>query len=633
MEEARSFTSLLIVVLLAFLVPLILSRFKGLHLPIVVGEIVAGISIGRSGTGWVTPDDPMLNLLAEFGFVFLMFLSGMEIDFASLGSVDAAESEKEQTGWGLVFLGSASFLLTLLLSTGAALYLAQLGLVQNPWMMALILSTTSLGVVVPVLKERGLIDTGYGQTLLMAAVIADLATMLLITVVVAAISRGLTADILLIAILFVACFLMVRFGIFVNRVAAVRRTMEELSHATAQIKVRAAFTLMLIFVVLSEALGTEIILGAFLAGAIVSLLRTPADAELAHQLEAVGFGFFIPIFFIDVGVRLDLPLLFGSPGAVLLVPLLLLSAVAVKVVPAAIFRLRFHWRDALAAGILISARLSLIIAAAAIGKRLGAISEPVHAAIILVAILTVTGAPLLFVRLVPGRGPKTLQPIAVIGAGELGVQVAEQLRAHHEPVVVIDSDERRIARARERGLEAVTAHPDRPDPGAAPHLETARAAVCTYEDAEMGYRVCRTARTTYGIQHIVAQVSDPKDLARFQELGVTTMNAVLDRAALLVLLVRNPDLYMLLSRTDDDKEICEVTLSNKAHIGRTIRQLRLPGDVLVLALRRDGELMIPHGDTRLNRNDRLTLVGSLDCIETARQMLGKADYEWRRQRT
>ena len=84
MEEPRSFIPLLLVVFLAFLVPIALSRFKKLRLPIVVGEIFAGIIIGRSGFGWVEHHDPTLDLLAEFGFVFLMFLSGMEIDFSSL---------------------------------------------------------------------------------------------------------------------------------------------------------------------------------------------------------------------------------------------------------------------------------------------------------------------------------------------------------------------------------------------------------------------------------------------------------------------------------------------------------------------------------------------------------------------
>ncbi len=622
MEETRSFAPLLIVVLLAFLVPLLLSRLRRLSLPIVVGEIVAGIIVGRSGMGWVAPHDAVLTMLAEFGFVFLMFLSGMEIDFRALGGYASEDEEDEPPALGTLSLGTLSFGATLLLSTGAAFGLMWLGLAQNPWVMALILSTTSLGVVVPVLKESGLSTKPFGQSILMAAVIADFATMLLITVAVAAISHGLTAKVLLISVLFAAFFLMHRFGIFLNKITALRRTFEELSHATAQIKVRAAFTMMLIFVVLSEALGTEVILGAFLAGAIVALLRTPDDVELSHQLEAIGFGFFIPIFFIMVGVELDLPLLFGSDGALWLVPLLLLAAIAVKVIPALIFRFNFSLKQALAAGALLSARLSLIIAAAAIGKRLGVISEPMNAAIVLVAIVTVTAAPLVFVRLMPGRGPARLRPILVAGANELGLQVAERLMAHHEPVVLIDFDEERVVRALQRGFEAVKAAVDRRDADAAAVFESARALVCTYEDSNLAYRVCHLARDSFDIEHIVSQVTDPKDLPRFEELGVTTMNAALDRAALLVLLARNPALYALLSRTDDDKEVCEVVVLNNRHVGKKLRELELPGNVLALALRRDGELLVPHGNTRLNRYDRLTLVGSVEDIDMAQEMFG-----------
>ena len=141
--------------------------------------------------------------------------------------------------------------------------------------------------------------------------IADFLTMFLISVAVAIVSHGLTAEILLIALLFVAFFLLAyRFGTIFNKMPPLRRTIEELSHATAQIKVRAAFAVMLAFVALSQTLGSEIILGAFLAGAIVRLpLRTADDADLVRQLEAIGFGFFIPIFFVKAGVEFNLPVL------------------------------------------------------------------------------------------------------------------------------------------------------------------------------------------------------------------------------------------------------------------------------------------------------------------------------------
>jgi Kef-type K+ transport system membrane component KefB/Trk K+ transport system NAD-binding subunit len=623
MQDGRSFAPLLVVVGLAFLVPLMLSRLKRLRLPIVVGEILAGILVGRSGFRLVEHEDPLLHLLAELGFVFLMFLSGMEVDFSTLWlsrrKADPKSSSHER--WGPLSLGALNFLGTVVLSALAGWGLWKLELVHNAWMMALILSTTSLGVVVPVLKEHGLSSGRYGQTLLIAALIADFVTMLLITVLVAVLSGGAAMRILLIGVLFGAFFLLYRLGSFLNRVTVVRRTLEELSHATAQIKVRAAFALVLVFVALSEVIGAEVILGAFIAGAIIAMLRTERDIGLLHQLEGIGFGFFIPVFFIMVGVNFNLPSLLTSEGALWLLPLLLLAAVVVKLVPAIVFRLAYSWKESLAAGVMLSARLSLIIAAAAIGTRLEVISDSVNAAIILVAIITVTTAPAIFLRLVPGYHASKHRPIVVIGAGELGLQVAKQLKAHHDEVVVVDADRERALRAIQHEFPLVVATADEPHPELDYVLRRAETAVCTYNDTELSYRICRFLRATYGIENIVAHVAEPKELPRFQELGVTTLNPAMDRAAMLVLLARNPATFALLSRTDDDKEVLEVVMRNSAHVSHTLRDLRLPGDVLIVAMRREGELLVPHGNTRLEIGDRLTLVGSPDSIRTARGML------------
>jgi Kef-type K+ transport system membrane component KefB/Trk K+ transport system NAD-binding subunit len=622
MEETRSFLPLLLVVFLAFLVPILLSRFKKLRLPIVVGEILVGILVGRSGLGWVHHHDPALDLLAEFGFVFLMFLSGMEIDFSSLGINQPRNEDAVTRRWGPIHLGGLSFVITLVMSAVIGTVLFRLNYVSDIWMMALILSTTSLGVVVPVLKERRLSSGIFGQVLLIAALIADFATMILITVVVAALSHGLTLDILLIGVLFVAFFFMARFGeFFFNRITLVRNVLEELSHATAQIKVRLAFSMMLTFVVLAEVLGAEVILGAFLAGAIVSLLRRPQDEGLAHQLEAIGFGFFIPIFFIMVGVDFNLDALLSSPQALVLLPVLLAAAFLVKFLPTLIFRLRFSWRETLGAGALLSSRLSLIIAASAIGLRLGVISESINANIILVAIITVTVSPLIFLRIMPEQPEYERRPVIVVGAGSLGLHVADQIAGHQEWLVVIDTQEERIQRARQRGFDAFVACVDCQDDDVIPYMDKAKSLVCVYSDVEKNYQVCYQARTTYGIEHVVTRIDVPGEIPRFEKIGVTTMNAAVDQAALLSILVRNPDAYELLTRTNDDKEVREVVVRNPAYFGSSLNEVNLPGDLLIMALRRDGQLIVPRGDVILSAGDHLTIVGSLECVEKSREML------------
>jgi len=622
MEETLSFLPLLIVIFLAFLVPIVLSRFRKFRLPIVVGEIIAGIVIGRSGLGWVQHHEVVLDLLAELGFVFLMFLSGMEIDFSNLGLFTNKQKSENQPA-SPIHLAAISFLLTLVLSTLIGLAFTGAGLASSPWMIALILSTTSLGVVVPVLKEQGLSSGRYGQTLLIAALIADFVTMLLITVVVAALSQGLTLDILLIGLLFVAFFLVYYFGgIFFNRIKGVRRVLEELSSATSQIKVRAAFTMMLIFVALAEMLGTEIILGAFLAGAIISLLKRPEDSELVHQLDAIGFGFFIPIFFIMVGVDFNLASLINSPSAMLLVPLLLVSAAAVKLLPALVYKTSFSWKQTLAAGILLSSRLSLIIAASAIGMRIGVISEPFNAAIILVAILTVVIAPAVFIKLVPKNELEEDPAIVVMGAGPLGLQVAQHIQGHGDPVIIIDEDPDRIERAARSGLKGVQAATDRYDPATEELLNQADRLVCVFSDIEKNYRICKRARTTYGIDHVVARLTVPGEIPRFEKIGATPLNPATDQAVLLGLVIRNPTMYELLTRTDDSRDLCEIAIRNPDFLNKPLKELDFPGDLLVVAVRKKGELIVPRGETILQMGDHITVLGSNDCVGNTRDLFG-----------
>ncbi len=633
---AGSFSPLLIVISLAFIVPLLLTRFRRLRLPIVVGEILAGIVVGRSGFGWVTHEDPLLTLLAEFGFVFLMFLAGMEIDFANINVEwpGAARAGGAQTGpsstagrrrsFGPLSISLLSFVTTLALSTVVGFVLLRMGLVRSPWMMALIMSTTSLGVVMPVLKEQGLIGGRFGQTILIASLVADFATMLLITVVVATISHGLTLDILLISVLFVVFFLLYRLGIVsLNRFDTVRHTLEELSHTTARIKIRGAFTVMLLFVVLAEMLGAEIILGAFIAGAMLSLLSTREDMEAMHQLEAVGFGFFIPIFFIMVGVDFNLGVLLSSTDALLLLPFLVLAAFLVKIGPALLFRLQFTWRETLSAGFLLSSRLSLIIAASAIGLSLGIISESVNTMIILVAIVTVSIAPLIFNRIAPRTSPETPHPIVVFGAERLGIQVAEQLLGHHEHVIIVDADANLVARARQRaseGIEVLHASIDEEGEDLARRLDLADTVVVTLSDTDRNRHICHVARTRYGISHIVTLVRETNRLVEFETLNVTVFNPSLDQAALLSLLARNPDIYELLTRTDDNKEVSEVWLDNPVYDDMALREIVLPGDVLILSIRRAGEFIVPRGNTQLEYGDHLTLVGTIDHLHEARAL-------------
>ena len=236
-------------------------------------------------------------------------------------------------------------------------------------------------------------------------------------------------------------------------------------------------------------------------------------------MEAVGYGFFIPIFFIMVGVDFNLGAIFASPSALLLEPILLLAAFLVKFLPNLILKVAFSWRETLGAGFLLSSRLSLIIAASAIGLRLGVISESVNSDIILVAIITVTVAPLLFGLFMPEGAEEEPQPVVVFGAGQLGAEIGRQLIRHNERVILIDFDERRARRAQNNGLDVILGNVDQYDPETDPVLNRAKSVICIYSDVEMNYRVCQFVHTYYGIDDIVARVSVPIEVSRFESLG------------------------------------------------------------------------------------------------------------------
>ena len=404
MHDSHSFIPLLTVVAAAMLTGILLPRITWVRVPLVVGEILIGILVGKSGFHLIPEEpDPWLELMSLFGFTFLMFLSGLEIDFKSLAvgdSKDGAQNGKQLRT--LLLICGGMFLATLITSTGLSAVLVWLDYLKSPWIMALIMSTTSVGLVMPLLKERGEGDTRFGQVVILSAVVADFVTMLLITVVVTFYeSAGLKLNLLVVFTLFILLGGVVWAGKkLLNREASLVKRLAFAAPKTAELQVRTAMTLMLLFVVFSQFIGSEIILGAFLAGtAVSSLSRRSVHGQLGMKLDAIGFGFFIPIFFIMVGAKFDIHSLLKDPSSLVLVPVLVAFAFVVKVVPSLMLSRFFGRRNALAAGFLLSSRLSLIIAASAIGLRLHVITPEINTAIILVAIVTCVTSPAIYAAL------------------------------------------------------------------------------------------------------------------------------------------------------------------------------------------------------------------------------------------
>ncbi len=618
-EHNGTFYSLLLITGLAFIAPVISSRIRRIAIPIVVLEIMAGVVIGRSGLDLVQPS-AIEDFLAEFGFSFLMFLSGLEIDFSLLSFSSSGREGRSRLRSPLT-LGLLVFGGTVGLALLGSLGLRQIGLIDNPFFMALILSTTSVGVVVPVLREKRLQTKHYGQLVLVSATIADFATLLLLSVAIAALSGGLTLDLLLVLVLAAAFAGAAQLGQFAGRAPWLKRMMEELAHATSQLRVRGVFAFMVAWVVLAQALGVEIILGAFLAGAVVSLLGGPEESRLREKLDAIGYGFFVPIFFIVVGVEFNLQAIIDSPEGLLLIPLLLGLAMLVKILPSLILRLAVSLRESLAAGLLLSARLSLIIAASAIALDLGVIDEAINAAIILVAILTVLTAPVLFNRLLPEVHRERREGIIVVGTGQIAELLIRRLQASDDPFIVIGQDKRRVEDLRRTGVTVVVGPPDSERILARAGATRAESLVVLLEEAEVVGRVAMLARNQFQIPTVVAHVHDLDQVRALQQQGVKTVQPTLATAVALEGALRFPTALDVLIHEAEDVEVGETVLGNGSVAALPVRDLRLPGDALILSIQRDGQVMVPQGETVLRIGDRLALVGSPESVDRAVSLL------------
>jgi Kef-type K+ transport system membrane component KefB len=387
------FTGLLIVSAVAFAAPLLLGLAPALRLPAVVLEIVAGIVLGPSGLGWVEID-VSIEVLALVGLALLLFLSGLEIDF---GRLRGATLELALVGFAVSF--------GLALVAGFALEAA--GQVESPMFVAIVLVATSLGIVIPVLKDSGNVSTDLGQLVIAAASIADFGAVILLSLFFSGEATAITTQLVLLGGL-----VLVALGLLVALAGAEhsRRLSEALARlqdTTAQIRVRGAFLLMIALVALAESLGLEVILGAFLAGAVLSLVdrdRMMTHPALRAKLEAVGFGVFIPVFFVSSGVRFDLDALLAGGSTLARVPIFLAAIVAVRALPALLYRSRLGGAQAAVAGLLQATSLPFIVAASMIGTEIGVLDEATGAALVAAGLLSVLLFPLLALTMVRRAG-------------------------------------------------------------------------------------------------------------------------------------------------------------------------------------------------------------------------------------
>ncbi len=374
----------------AFGLPLLAGR---IGLPAIVLEIVFGALIGPDVLKLIeVGDQESIALLAELGLLMLMFLAGFEVDFERI----------ERQGPAQIAVGLSLFVAIAIASWIGAGFLDVEGTNQRLF-ITLLMSAASVGIVVPALRVTRRGGTELGQLILITALLAEFLSLIGIVILGVWVEQGFGFGLLSIPVLFTGMALTL---VVVRRAAwwypdRFKRLFSE--DDPDEMGIRTSLALMFVFVGVSLALGIEAILGAFLAGALFAFVFRNTGT-LEKRLSGFAFGFFIPIFFINVGIRfpvnrLDDPVVLGAAVSLIAV------AIAVKVIPSmALVLRRVPVREALAAGILLAGQLSVIIALADLGEELGLLSTELAAGAILLVAVTAVVSPVAFRALAPPLG-------------------------------------------------------------------------------------------------------------------------------------------------------------------------------------------------------------------------------------
>jgi Kef-type K+ transport system membrane component KefB len=385
------FTGLLVVAVVAFVAPLLAGLVPRRLLPAVVLEVLLGVAVGPQGLGWVKPEGAV-ELLYYMGLGFLLFLAGQDIDPKHFSDP-------------VLRVTSTAYAISLAAAFPVALALIALAPgTADLRLIALTLTSSSLGILVPVVRDAGEIDSEFGQLTVMAGTVGEFASLLLLTILFSADAKSTPEQILYVVLMGVAA-LFTGFGLYAlwrsGRMAKVLRSLDD---TASQLRVRGAFVILLIFAGLAHGFGVDSLLGAFVAGVVLRVAdrdERPNIEIFQAKLDAIGFGFLIPVFFVGTGVQFNVDALFSHTSALELVPLLVVAILVVRGAPALLYRSRVGLRGAVAVGFLQSATLTFPVVVAEIGLSLNLLGQATAAALIGAALISVIIFPAVALALRP----------------------------------------------------------------------------------------------------------------------------------------------------------------------------------------------------------------------------------------
>ncbi|MDT6981121.1 cation:proton antiporter [Levilactobacillus zymae] len=611
--------SLLIILTAALVTPLTMAWLRLSVLPTAVVEILVGILLGPSALNLVH-SNTTLTLLSNTGVIFLLFLSGMEIDFSLFTrrrvpqTPLAAKVASQAPKYSPVFLAVTSYASIVVLALALGWGCVWLGLFKDAWLAAIIFMTISLGIVIATLKEKELLSKPFGQTILLIAALGEIVPLFALTLYASIFGSNSRSLWLLLLIFLAAGILFLRFKPFFN-------FYERINKSTTQLDIRLAFFLIFSLVVIAESVGAEGILGAFVAGIVMKLLQPHEDTKV--RLDAIGYGFFIPIFFMMSGAELNLRQLLAQPATLLLIPAFFIAYLLAKVAVYAVLRLRFHRKNALAGAAISSVTITMVLAVLQVAKTMHAVTSQQSGAFLLAAILTCVLGPLVF-NLSYAAEAEDLKQTTVhfIGTNLWTVPVAQQLAKNWYTITMYTD---KAANYRTYNSEVTVDLLDTLEPTAVEQQNVfdADIVVLGHFNATKNYQLAKVAKA-YGVSRVIARFEDRNVLdAREDELtdlGIEVFNTPNVNIAMLRSLIETPATLQLL--TSSTTTVYEVTLRNRRYTDQAIRQLPFIGDITISQIFRDRHFIRPTGATTLKFNDRLIFTSSPETAREIRRELG-----------
>ncbi|WP_338934999.1 monovalent cation:proton antiporter family protein [Lactobacillus helveticus] len=606
--------SLFLVVLLALVIPIFMARFQISNVPTAVAEIIVGIVMGSSGFNLITSTHD-LTFLSNLGVILLMFLSGMEIDFDLLQRKNNPKG-KSQAGKTVDPLKTAitAFIGIVVMAFVLAYILRLTGLFSEVMLAAIILMTVALGVVIATLKEKDILGRPIGQTILLTAVLGEVIPLLLLTIY-ASVNGGNAEQLWLIILLFAAAIFLLR------RFKQPYLWFTKITKATTQLDIRLAFFLIFALVTVAERVGAENILGAFLAGMVMKLLE-PSEAT-KDKLTSIGYGFFIPIFFIMTGVGLNLRSLFAHPSSLMLLPVLVIFLFIAKEPVVLTYMRYFQKKNAFAGGFLTATTITIVLPTLQVARKLHAITSTQSDAFILAAVIVCILSPIVFnSNFVLLPEDKIKEKVAIVGANAVTVPVAHDLHANWYSVKMF-TDKKNQYKTYDSRVENLTFLPNLDEETLEKDgVFDGDIVVAANRADEDNIKIARMAKEK-GVDRVIARLSevDSKTLTEFNEKGIEVFNSTNVHAALMRAMIESPTVYRIM--TDTKNILYSVKVKNTHYTGRQLMDLEFIDQITVSRIKRGDEWLIPRGATEIELGDILVFSGEFKVADRVRDLLSK----------